>query len=105
VGTARSRHGQVRGAPDNLRRTAGDSPLHVGMWFSDSDVHKTLEALAGRLLSAPDDATHKPECERSFRSLNAKEHHACREQHHHSGGHQPRAATSTGHGAGRTWRL
>ena len=35
------------GALDNLRRAAGelDGP-HVGMWFSDSDVYKTLEAAA-----------------------------------------------------------
>lgn len=35
------------GALDNLRRVAaGDDQEHTGMWFSDSDVYKTLEAAA-----------------------------------------------------------
>ena len=42
------------GALDNLRRAAGDREgSHVGMWFSDSDVYKTLEAVAWQLSRDP----------------------------------------------------
>jgi DUF1680 family protein len=45
------------GALDNLRRAAGElDGAHVGMWFSDSDVYKTLEAAAWQLARDPDDA-------------------------------------------------
>src|SRR5438067_1526413 len=43
------------GALDNLRRPVGDDRAHIGMWFSDSDVYKTLEAIAWRLADVPDD--------------------------------------------------
>ena len=32
----------------NLQRSATDDRAHDGMWFSDSDVYKTLEAMAWR---------------------------------------------------------
>ncbi len=47
------------GSVDNLRQAAAESTPHRGMWFSDSDVHKVLEALAwdlGRKPSADIDA-------------------------------------------------
>jgi uncharacterized protein len=45
------------GALDNIRRAAGElDGVHVGMWFSDSDVYKTLEAAAWQLARDPDDA-------------------------------------------------
>jgi uncharacterized protein len=37
---------EASGALRNLRRRPGDETPHEGMWFSDSDVYKTLEALA-----------------------------------------------------------
>jgi DUF1680 family protein len=37
---------ETSGALRNLRRRPGDPAPHEGMWFSDSDVYKTLEALA-----------------------------------------------------------
>ncbi|GIH02753.1 hypothetical protein Rhe02_08200 [Rhizocola hellebori] len=38
------------GAIDNVRRALGEvSGPHVGMWFSDSDIYKTLEAAAWQL--------------------------------------------------------
>ncbi len=44
----------------NLRRALADPPgtgrPHVGMWFSDSDVYKTLEAAAWQLGREPGDA-------------------------------------------------
>jgi uncharacterized protein len=43
------------GALGNLRRSATDDRAHVGMWFSDSDVYKTLEAMAWRLTADADD--------------------------------------------------
>ncbi len=43
------------GALANLRRAPGDGQRHVGMWFSDSDVYKTLEATAWQLARQPDD--------------------------------------------------
>ncbi|MBT8226681.1 MAG: glycoside hydrolase family 127 protein, partial [Dactylosporangium sp.] len=43
-------HLERGGALDNLRRaSAGDDGEHRGMWFSDSDVYKTLEAVAWEL--------------------------------------------------------
>jgi DUF1680 family protein len=47
---------EEHGALANLRRPAGDAGSHTGMWFSDSDVYKTLEAMSWRLAAAPDDA-------------------------------------------------
>lgn len=47
---------EVGGALPNLRRPAHDGGPHVGMWFSDSDVYKTLEAMAWRLAVGPDAA-------------------------------------------------
>ncbi len=42
------------GSVDNLRRVgAGQPGPHRGMWFSDSDVHKVLEALSWDLGRAP----------------------------------------------------
>ncbi|HET9142027.1 glycoside hydrolase family 127 protein [Actinophytocola sp.] len=42
------------GSVDNLRRVAaGESGPHQGMWFSDSDVHKVLEALSWDLGREP----------------------------------------------------
>jgi DUF1680 family protein len=42
------------GSVDNLRRIgAGQPGPHHGMWFSDSDVHKVLEALSWDLGRAP----------------------------------------------------
>jgi DUF1680 family protein len=43
------------GALGNLRRPPDSDQPHVGMWFSDSDVHKTLEAVAWQLGRQPDD--------------------------------------------------
>ena len=43
------------GALGNLRRPAVDDTPHVGMWFSDSDMYKTLEAIAWRLTVAEDE--------------------------------------------------
>lgn len=45
------------GATDNVRRAIGevDGP-HVGMWFSDSDIYKTLEAAAWQLGRDPSNA-------------------------------------------------
>jgi hypothetical protein len=37
------------GALPNLRRVPGGAAAHRGMWFSDSDVYKTLEAAAWEL--------------------------------------------------------
>lgn len=45
---------EASGALPNLRRAA--TVPHVGMWFSDSDVYKTLEAMAWALAVAPDAA-------------------------------------------------
>ena len=42
------------GALDNLRRSGDRERPHEGMWFSDSDVYKTLEAAAWQLVSQPD---------------------------------------------------
>ncbi|GIH66802.1 glycoside hydrolase family 127 protein [Microbispora siamensis] len=40
----------------NLRAAAGESEDEfVGMWFADSDVHKTLEAAAWQLATSPED--------------------------------------------------
>lgn len=45
------------GAVDNVRRAIGEvSGPHVGMWFSDSDIYKTLEAAAWQLGREPADA-------------------------------------------------
>jgi len=45
------------GAIDNVRRAIGEvSGPHVGMWFSDSDIYKTLEAAAWQLGREPADA-------------------------------------------------
>jgi DUF1680 family protein len=43
------------GSVDNLRRISGEQPPgpHRGMWFSDSDVHKVLEAISWDLGRAP----------------------------------------------------
>jgi DUF1680 family protein len=43
------------GSVDNLRRLHGDGPPaeHRGLWFSDSDVHKTLEGLSWDLGRGP----------------------------------------------------
>lgn len=46
---------EAGGALNNLRRTSGDGQTHVGMWFSDSDVYKTLEAAAWQLGRDPAD--------------------------------------------------
>jgi DUF1680 family protein len=44
------------GSVENLRRLAGGTTeAHQGMWFSDSDVHKVLEALSWDLGRAPSD--------------------------------------------------
>src|SRR5262245_53177993 len=44
------------GALDNLRRAAAQTDGdHVGMWFSDTDVYKSLEAAAWQLAREPDD--------------------------------------------------
>ncbi|MGW5263824.1 glycoside hydrolase family 127 protein [Microbispora sp. NPDC004025] len=41
----------------NLRAAAGESEDEfAGMWFADSDVHKTLEAAAWQLATSPEDA-------------------------------------------------
>ncbi|MEV7808584.1 beta-L-arabinofuranosidase domain-containing protein [Microbispora sp. NPDC088329] len=41
----------------NLRTAAGESEGEfAGMWFADSDVHKTLEAAAWQLAASPEDA-------------------------------------------------
>lgn len=45
------------GALDNVRRVLSEvSGPHVGMWFSDSDIYKTLEAAAWQLGREPGDA-------------------------------------------------
>jgi DUF1680 family protein len=41
------------GSVDNLRKVGGGGGPHQGMWFSDSDVHKVIEALAWDLGRAP----------------------------------------------------
>jgi hypothetical protein len=42
------------GSVENLRRVSrGESEAHQGMWFSDSDVHKVLEAISWDLGRAP----------------------------------------------------
>jgi len=48
---------EATGTTDNLRRIVGesDAPAFRGMWFADSDVHKTLEAAAWELARRPDD--------------------------------------------------
>ena len=46
---------EAGGALGNLRRVAGDGRPHAGMWFSDSDVYKTLEAIAWQLPQSPQD--------------------------------------------------
>ena len=44
------------GALDNLRRVVGESDADFrGYWFADSDVHKTLEAVAWRLARVADE--------------------------------------------------
>src|SRR5262249_22747820 len=44
------------GARTNLRRVIGEADGdHENMWFADSDVHKTLEAVAWELGRTPDD--------------------------------------------------
>jgi uncharacterized protein len=44
------------GAMDNMRRVIGEvGGRHVGMWFSDSDIYKTLEAAAWQLGRNPSD--------------------------------------------------
>ncbi|GAA3382134.1 glycoside hydrolase family 127 protein [Cryptosporangium minutisporangium] len=46
---------ETSGAVDNLRRATGEaSGQFRGMWFADSDVHKTLEAAAWELGRRPD---------------------------------------------------
>jgi len=52
------------GAVENLRRL-GDG-AHRGMWFSDSDVHKTLEALSWDIARSP-----SPELEQAASELTA----------------------------------
>ncbi len=48
---------EVAGALDNLRRVTGEVDAERrNMWFSDSDVYKTLEAAAWQLGRTPDDA-------------------------------------------------
>jgi DUF1680 family protein len=43
-------HLDTAGNLANLRRVVGDGPdAHAGMWFADSDVYKTLEAVAWEL--------------------------------------------------------
>jgi DUF1680 family protein len=45
------------GALDNVRRVLGEvDGRHVGMWFSDSDIYKTLEAAAWQLGRDPSNA-------------------------------------------------
>jgi DUF1680 family protein len=44
------------GALGNMRRPIGDAGPHVGIWFSDSDAYKTLEAIAWHLASVEDPA-------------------------------------------------
>jgi DUF1680 family protein len=45
------------GAMDNMRRVTGETGgRHVGMWFSDSDIYKTVEAAAWQLGRDPADA-------------------------------------------------
>jgi DUF1680 family protein len=46
---------EADGALANLRRTPGDGTPHRGMWFSDSDVYKTMEAIAWRLATGDGD--------------------------------------------------
>ncbi|GAA4206188.1 glycoside hydrolase family 127 protein [Microbispora amethystogenes] len=47
-------HGNIA----NLRAAAGESgDAFAGMWFADSDVHKTLEGAAWELASSPGDAS------------------------------------------------
>ncbi len=43
---------EASGALRNLRRRPGDPGEHEGMWFSDSDVYKTLEAIAWQAAAA-----------------------------------------------------
>lgn len=47
---------EASGALPNMRRAKDSSRPHVGMWFSDSDVYKTLEAMAWCLAVNPDRA-------------------------------------------------
>jgi uncharacterized protein len=47
---------EASGALSNLRREKDSEVPHRGMWFSDSDVYKTLEAAAWHLGRHPDDA-------------------------------------------------
>ncbi len=49
-------HLETSGALPNMRRPKDSGRPHVGMWFSDSDVYKTLEAMAWSLAVAPDSA-------------------------------------------------
>jgi DUF1680 family protein len=55
------------GSVDNLRQARAPQPgPHRGMWFSDSDVHKVLEAIAWDLGRAP-----APELDRAVADLTA----------------------------------
>jgi len=56
------------GSVANLRRIGGEEPAgpHQGMWFSDSDVHKVLEALSWEVGRLP-----SPELERRIADLTA----------------------------------
>ncbi len=48
---------EVAGNIDNLRRVTGEADGdYRNMWFADSDVYKTLEAVAWQLAITPDDA-------------------------------------------------